>query len=720
MKTKKNKNKKNKNKTIKKNMLDLIHHEQHHEKYQSFEKNMSMTLKHKKSVKQIGDELTKLFLKSSKIKPEDDFYTYINSQWLNNVKKNNLLKNKFYTQYDNFRIVQEKVYYDLIKIIEDYIKRENTSQSKNVKKLFDSLNNNNDHIAEKQIAKTIEIIDKYIANDDLYGLLAYLNRNDLVNIACPISWTVEHDLYNPTIYRSHLRMPKLPLYDLDLYMYDKTDENYRKQYKTFFKNKYIYYCKELFDAIDPNKGRDYTWLYDCGKEMYISMGSTSVPENNPLYYNIVKKDECLEKYGFDWEKFAKALGYTHVPDFFIVDNLSYLKTIMEILVKEWKTLKWRDWFIYINVKQQIRFHIKYYDIYFKFYRKFVQGAEFKVPDKISPIFVMALCFNKLLSVEYIKKYGIKEHIDYVRNFVEDLKLVFIRILENNTWLSPKTKKYAIYKLKKINFVIGSQENILDDPIIEYTDNDILENIERIYKWRLNKYISLEGKESIEMPIMDWTELKLIGRQIYIVNAFYTPQKNDIYIPLAYLQEPFIDLNERGIEYNLAHLGFTICHELSHALDDGGSNYDVNGKYSKWWNKSDIEKYNKIIENINKQYKAFTSRDKLDFNPSLSVSENLADISALTICEQYLMDFQTKNKMVTPIRILSFISFFTYFAIQMRQNIAKKAYRVQIVTNPHPPDKYRVNIPLSRLKLFRSIYNVKKDNKMFWHDIEPIW
>lgn len=223
-----------------------------------------------------------------------------------------------------------------------------------------------------------------------------------------------------------------------------------------------------------------------------------------------------------------------------------------------------------------------------------------------------------------------------------------------------------------------------------------------------------------MPYVDWTDLKLVGRQVYIVNAFYTPQRNDIYIPLAYLQNPFINLSERGFEYNLANMGFTIAHELSHCLDDIGSKYDYNGKLKDWWTNNDKEKYQKKIDNIIEQYKVFASYDNINFDATNAAGECLADISGLAICEQYLRDYQIKNNYIPATRNLSFIEFFTYFTIQMRQSMAKKAYRVQIVTNPHPPDKYRVNVPLSRLKLFRSIYDVKSSNKMYWKNIEPIW
>jgi len=65
-------------------------------------------------------------------------------------------------------------------------------------------------------------------------------------------------------------------------------------------------------------------------------------------------------------------------------------------------------------------------------------------------------------------------------------------------------------------------------------------------------------------------------------------------------------------------------------------------------------------------------------------------------------------------------FFVYFAFQQRQHISKKAIVSQLITNPHPLDKYRTNVPLSRLQVFRTIYNVKKGDKMWWHSTNRVW
>jgi putative endopeptidase len=117
---------------------------------------------------------------------------------------------------------------------------------------------------------------------------------------------------------------------------------------------------------------------------------------------------------------------------------------------------------------------------------------------------------------------------------------------------------------------------------------------------------------------------------------------------------------------------------------------------------------------------FAKYDGLKFDATLSMGENLADISGLTICREYLRDFQFKNNDILPIQRLSFDVFFVYFAFQQRQHINEAALTAQLKTNPHPLDKYRTNVPLSRLPIFRAMYNIKKGDKMWWPNNSRVW
>jgi putative endopeptidase len=187
-----------------------------------------------------------------------------------------------------------------------------------------------------------------------------------------------------------------------------------------------------------------------------------------------------------------------------------------------------------------------------------------------------------------------------------------------------------------------------------------------------------------------------------------------------MQAPFVDLNERGMEYNLAFIGFTICHEMAHCLDNVGSQYDERGNLKDWWTPRDKIKYKKREADILKHYETFAGYDNIKFDVEGTLGEDIADITALAICEEYLRDFQEVQQDIIPVRMLSFRAFFFYYAMQMRQQLSKKALKNQLKKNPHPIDKYRVNVPLSRLALFKQIHSVNKKDKMYWEDVEAIW
>ena len=416
------------------------------------------------------------------------------------------------------------------------------------------------------------------------------------------------------------------------------------------------------------------------------------------------------------------MGYKKTPPFFVTSSLNYLKCGSELLVKNWNSPRWKTYWIFLLVKRIARFTKDWENITYDFYGKFERGqSRINRSDSVSASLYMSIPFNTFLTEQYVKKYENPQAMEFVRILCDDLKIVYKRILSNNNWLSPKTKQYALEKLKHFTFIIGKPENLSSDPDLNYS-TILYDNMEKIMLWRNKLFIDLDGKPVVDIPMMDWTQypVKMVGTQAYIVNASYTPSKNAIYINLGYIQEPFVDLDERGIEYNLAHLGFTIGHEMSHGFDDMGSKYGWDGKLDDWWTAEDKKKYKVIQNDVIKQYEVYAARDGIKFDASIGIGEDLADISGLAICNEYLGDFQEKNQDLIPIRDLSFKVFYVYYALQQRQKVGKKALAAQLKTNPHPLDKYRCNVPVSRSEIFRALYNVKKGDGMWWHNTNTVW
>jgi predicted metalloendopeptidase len=677
--------------------------------------------------------LVKLFqvpFTPSNIKPNNDYYTYVNFRWLQNTEnefdsKGKPKNRKYFSQIDNFRLVQDKTYRDVLNLVNEYVKKNHSRKAtliNNVKKSFQSLNNFSN--TKKHITEFTNMYNSLVKKNDLWEFLAEINKNEIISWGSPITWKVMADQKDAKTYRSFISSPQLSIFDIKVYFNDTTGLTAEEiKYKNILKSKYLKYINDIFEAcLGKNHGLSAKDVFDKEVEIVYAMGCSSVKNDSTEFYNIVKKDESLKKYSFDWEKFSKCLGYTHTPDFFICGGLNYLKCMCDNLTPNWTDEKWKSYWYYIFLRQLIRFDRKLNEIHYEFKGKYITGLPTNFPYDLYPVFGLSITFNTFLAEEYINAYENDEIIQYVSNMFHDLIKVFKRIIIRNDWLNPNTKKNALTKLDHLKLVIGRPAVLREDPLLNYIANDPWVNMMLITKWRHEKFIKLDGCRVVDIPMIDWanTPFKLTGYQPYIVNAFYTPTMNNIYIPYAYLQKPFIDLQERGIEYNLVHVGYTLGHEMSHCLDSTGSKYDYKGNLHNWWTDSDRKHYNSILEDIIKQYEAFALKDGIKFDAKPSIGEDVADISGLAICEEYLKDFQDHNDYIVPIRALSFETFYVYFAVQQRQHIYKSALRAQLLTNPHPLDKYRTNVPLSRLEIFRNIYNVKKGDGMYWPDMRTVF
>jgi len=657
----------------------------------------------------------------------DDFYTFINHNWLESELKTMNKYKTYYVQIDIFRIKQDEVYHKLTQYTEAFLKKDKTTKkSKCIRNLYGSFK----HTTKKTGLMEAKLIKDKINNmtmtgkeDDLYDLLGEICRNEIISFASPVVWSISPDEKDVSKYVSHLNVPKLGLYDVMLYFDMPTDDSQTKQYKKLFKNRYIKFIGDTFKTCLPDNYKDYNPhdIWQVEYAMLNSMGIYSDFKQDPNFYNVATPSILENKVGFNWSKFAKCLGYSTVPQKIIVSNMNALKGLVETTKKNWNTKAWKTYWIFIHLKQMLRFVVDWRPVYFDFYRKFVKGQSVEFTSDVYTTFGMSLCFNKFLNDQYMIHNENPQYITYASNLFTDLRKIFKRRIELNKWLSPSTKKGALKKLEKIKVTVGTPSNIPEDPLLNYTKDNAWKNAHMKSSYDTAQYIKLEGKGMVEsMPTIDWIEFKLTGSQAYLVNAYYTSTSNSIHIPMGILQPPFIDLKERGIEYNLANLGYTLGHELSHCLDNTGSKYDENGNLNDWWTEKDRKVFNQKVKDVIHQYETATKKDGIVFDASISVGEDLADIVGLSLLEDYLIDFHHINDDIDLVKKLSFESLYIYLAANSRQQVYKRALPAQLKQNPHPLNKYRVNCPLTRLKFFKSVFNIKKEDPMWWHNSDIIW
>ena len=662
--------------------------------------------------------------KEYKLSPKKDYYTYINYAWM---KAQNIVmdyKNYYFIKLDTFRFIQNTVNYRVIHLANEYCANNNTPFSRKVKNVIDSMTYKN--LDDSKVMKHVKTMEneyeQYIGKDDLIGYLAAINKCEIISWGCPIVWDISQDEKDAVNLRSHVQSPQLSFYDYDLYITGNDNKKYTKEFKENFANKFCEFVADLYDKmLGEGHGLNPRHVIECEIDMLNAMNCFQRGDSEE-FYNVVTSEESRTKYHFDWKKFAEGVGYKKAPRTYIAGSISYLACIMKKLHADWKTPKWKAYWYYMYLRQLALYSNKTSRLRFNFFNKFAKGQQANMPSELFPLFALSYCFNTLLARLYVEKYVHSQAVYIANTIGHDLRNVFIRIINENLWLQPETKLEALKKLETISIETVYPKYMIEDLV---TDLPIMDAYGIMYaqsQVRREYLIARDGQHYVELPEINFSVnggLALSGTQPYIVNAFYNSTKNNIYIPAATLQEPFVSLNLTGLEYNLAHIGYTFGHELSHCLDNTGRLYDYKGNMRNWWLPQDAKIFEDKVKNVIKQYELFASWDGIKMDASMMVGESVADISGIEICVNYLNNYLNSNDEPKKVKDDSLKKFFIYIAFQWREAIYKQSINFNIKTNPHPLVKYRTNCPMSRLMIFKKIYDVKKGDRMYW-DNDTIW
>ena len=131
-----------------------------------------------------------------------------------------------------------------------------------------------------------------------------------------------------------------------------------------------------------------------------------------------------------------------------------------------------------------------------------------------------------------------------------------------------------------------------------------------------------------------------------VNADYDPQRNDINFPAGVLQPPlFSALSDAAPNYG--DTGATMGHELTHAFDDEGSQFDEVGNLRNWWTDADRKEFEQRAQCVVDQYSGYTIIDDIKINGKLTNGEDLADLGG-TLLAYLAWKEDTKGQNLEPL------------------------------------------------------------------------
>jgi putative endopeptidase len=188
---------------------------------------------------------------------------------------------------------------------------------------------------------------------------------------------------------------------------------------------------------------------------------------------------------------------------------------------------------------------------------------------------------------------------------------------------------------------------------------------------------------------------------HTVNAYHNMTSNEIVFPAGILQYPFYDL-EASREQNLGGIGFIIAHEITHAFDNNGAQFDENGNMKNWWTQQDYSAFQQKCQEVINLFDGLEIAPGAVVNGTLTVSENVADIGAMACILDIAGNMQDVN----------YKELFESYARIWCLTGTKQVYQILTVQDVHSPNKFRVNQVLRNFQEFYDTYDVSPENKMY--------
>ncbi|XP_060098593.1 endothelin-converting enzyme 2 [Heteronotia binoei] len=288
--------------------------------------------------------------------------------------------------------------------------------------------------------------------------------------------------------------------------------------------------------------------------------------------------------------------------------------------------------------------------------------------------------------------------EIAEDMIGEIRTAFEESLHQLDWMDEKTKQAAKEKADSIYDMIGFPEFILDDKELddvydgyEVSEDSFFQNMLSFYNFS-GRFMADQLRKPPNRDQWSMTP--------QTVNAYYLPTKNGIVFPAGILQAPFYARNHLKA-LNFGGIGVVMGHELTHAFDDQGREYDKEGNLRPWWQNSSLEAFKNRTECMTEQYGKFLVNGE-HVNGKQTLGENIADNGGLKAAYNAYKTWLKKNgeeKRLPSVDLTSHQLFFLGFAQVWCSVRTPESSHEGLVTDPHSPDKFRVIGTLSNSRDF---------------------
>jgi putative endopeptidase len=624
------------------------------------------------------------------VKPGDDFFEYAEGTWL---KNHPIPADKSRAGY-NYELPDE-IELQVRKMVEGVSASPTTPIEHKIADAYGAW------MDEAGIeARGLEPLKPYLARID-----SVTNRNDLVKLmaqssyAAPIYIGIGADQDDPTKYTAAAGQARLGLPTRDYYLlkgakYDSIRSAYRK---------YIVDLSKLAGLSDPEGRADRIIALETrlAKDQWTpEQLRDPVKTHNPM----TRAQLIKLAPQFNWPETLRSIGLGAAKRVDVSTPSSVAaagKRIADVPLGTWK-----EYLTFRFISDHASYLPKAFDeARFGFYSHTLNDVPEQRARWKRGIGMLDDSLGEAVGQLYVAKYWPDQKTARLaQELVDDVHAAYGEKISNASWMDEATRKAALAKLASFDPRIGHPVKWIDYSTLDIRRDDPLANAVATeqFGWDLQL-------KRFPHPV----DRALWYMTPQTVNAYYDPTMNQITVPAAILQPPFFDANADPA-VNYAETGATtIGHEMGHGFDDEGRQFDAKGRLRDWWTPATATKYKVKADRLAAQFDQYEPIPGVHIKGKLTLGENLADLGGLeTAYSAYRRHVARHGEPPVIDGFTGDQRFFLAYAQAWQGKAREGALRDQLLSNPHSPDKYRVNGIVRNFDPWYKAFNVQPGDKMY--------
>lgn len=418
---------------------------------------------------------------------------------------------------------------------------------------------------------------------------------------------------------------------------------------------------------------------------------------------------------FNLDEYLKLSG-SPVPPFYLVSTLDFFPALnQQIKTRSLDELKsYLRWWTIMSAANKTSPELEQAN--FDFFGTTLQGTPKMLPQWRRCVASADFRLGEALGQEYVKIAFPPESKAKALELTNSIRAAMKQDIRNVDWMSAATKKQALEKLNAMIEKIGYPDKWRDYSSVKIVPNNYLANTESANAFEVHRELN-----KINKPVdkMEWMMTPST------INAYNDPQNNTINFPAGILQLPFFSPKQSAAA-NYGATGTTIGHEMTHGFDDQGRKFDAKGNLRDWWTANDAKAYEERGNCLAAEYTHAVPElgAGVKTNGKLTQGEDTADNGGVHLAMMALenlykslgksLDVPEEDGLTARQR------FYASFAFSYCSNTRPDVERMQITTNPHSLDQYRVNIPLSNEADFAKAFGCKAGQPMVKEPACRVW